>query len=169
MTPLVILLLFLVGMLLIAVEAFVIPGFGVPGLAGAAIVFYAAISAWTQLNPIWGVLLGGVALFATLGLVVWIPRTRVGRRLTLHESISSTTTYDADATRAGVVVGQRGITSTALKPSGYAMFGDSRVEVRSDGEWISQDTEIVVTRFRDGRVFVEAPQEGQAEAAETES
>lgn len=168
MTYLVIFGLFIVGMLLIAVEVFFVPGFSVPGIAGIAIVVYAAYYAWTELEPLWGLGLGGVALIVSLGFFLHMPRSRIGRRLTLDSSISGTTTYDEDAQRAGVGVGQLGTTVTDLRPSGFAMFGTSRVEVRTSGEFIPKGSDVEVLQKRDGRVFVEQvePDEGSEEPAD---
>ena len=156
-TILLILGLFLVGMILLALEAFVIPGFGVTGISGVLIIIYTAVRAWTDLNPAWGLTLGFVALVASLSLVFWVPKSRVGRRLTLNAEIDGLSGYGEDAKRAGIAVGQRGVTSTPLRPSGFALFGDSRVEVRSDGDWLDSDIEIEVVALKDGKVFVDVP------------
>ncbi len=166
MTELAIFGIFMAGAVLIAVEAFVIPGFGAPGILGAVIVGYAAFRAWTDIGALWGIVLGAAAMFGTLFLVVWVPKSRMGQRLTLKESINATTTYDDEAKRAGVTEGSVGTTSTELKPSGFAIFGEDRVEVRSDGEFIDRDAHVVVTHLRDGKVFVE-PYEEPADAAES--
>lgn len=158
-TILLVLGLFLVGMILLALEAFVIPGFGVTGIAGVLVIIYTAIRAWSDLNPAWGVTLGFLALIASLSLVVWVPKSRVGRRLTLHAEMDGVSGYGEDAKRAGVAVGQRGVTSTPLRPSGFALFGDSRVEVRSDGDWLGGDVEIEVVALKDGKVFVDVPED----------
>ena len=147
---------FLVGMLLIAAEAFIIPGFGLPGLLGAIAVVWAAVEAWVELSPVWGLMLGGSALFVSLAFVVWLPKTRVGKRFTLRNVVDGTTNYDADAKRAGIKVGQVGVVDTDLRPSGMTIFGEDRVEVRAEGnEWIERGRSVCVTRFKDGKVFVE--------------
>ncbi|MBN1946862.1 MAG: hypothetical protein JW797_14405 [Bradymonadales bacterium] len=151
--------LFLLGMVLIAAEAFIIPGFGITGVIGAALVAVSAIYAWSSLNPILGLTLGGVALVLSLGFFLVMPRTRLGQRLTLKEAISEGSGYGDDARRAGIQVGQRGITATDLKPSGFALFDEARIEVRSDGEWLNRDTEVVVTELKDGKVIVTLPED----------
>jgi membrane-bound serine protease (ClpP class) len=163
--------LFVIGMLLVALEAFVIPGFGLPGILGAGILVWAAISAWDTLGPLWGMLFALISLLITVSMVVWIPKTRVGQRLTLRDRMTGTPGYDDEAKRAGVSVGATGSALTDLKPSGFALFGDDRVEVRSDGEWIDSGSPVVVTRMRDGRVFVErnGASEVATSAADTQS
>lgn len=148
--------LFIIGILLIALEAFVIPGFGLPGLIGGAIVVYAALQAWTEHDPVWGITLGGLALLISIAFLVWVPNSRMGKRFTLKTSITETTAYDAEAKRAGVAIGHKGVTSTHLRPSGFALFGEERVEVRTVGEYVASDQPIIVTNFKNGKVFVEA-------------
>jgi len=151
--------LYLVGMLLIAVEAFVIPGFGVTGVVGAAVVAFSAVYAWSNMNPFLGLVLGVVALIISLWFFIAIPRTRLGRRLTLKEAIREDSGYGDDVRRAGIQIGQRGRTQTELKPSGFALFNEDRIEVRTGGEWLGRDTEVVVIEIKDGKVVVSVPEE----------
>jgi membrane-bound ClpP family serine protease len=76
--------------------------------------------------------------------------------LTLKKAMTGTSGYDQDAKRAGLAIGERGTASTPLKPSGYGMFGESRVEVHSGGEFIEPKTPIVVVELAAGKVLVEA-------------
>jgi membrane-bound serine protease (ClpP class) len=152
---LIILGLFLVGLMLLALEAFVIPGFGITGVAGALVVIYASVQAWIDLGPAWGATLVIFSVLATTGLLFWLPRSRLGKRVTLHEAITEVAGYGDDAIRAGVTVGSQGTTQTELRPSGFAVFGDHRIEVRSSGEWLDRQITVKITEMRDGKVFVE--------------
>ena len=160
----VILGLFLVGMLLVALEAFVIPGFGLPGILGAGTIIFAAVLAWTKHEPVYGIVLGGLALVISLVFLVWVPHSRVGRRLTLKSAITETTGYDEEARRAGLAVGDRGVTTTQLRPTGFTLFREERIEVRTEGEFIDRDRAVVVIHFKDGKVFVEAAEENETSA-----
>ena len=160
----VILGLFLVGMLLVALEAFVIPGFGLPGIAGAGIIVFAAMTAWTKHDPMFGIAIGGLALVISLVFLFLVPKTRMGRRLTLKSKITETTGYDEEAKRAGLAVGDCGVTATQLRPSGFANFREDRVEVRTEGEFIDRDRAVVILFFKDGKVFVEAAEGDESSA-----
>lgn len=147
--------LFLVGVLLLAVEAFVIPGFGVTGILGIGVIGYASYVAWTEHDPLLGTTIAVIALVLAMGFLIWVPRSRMGKSLTLNTAITETTSYDEEAKRAGIAVGNRGRAATQLRPSGFAQFGEHRVEVRTEGEFIEVESELVVTKFKDGKVFVE--------------
>lgn len=150
-----ILALFVVGMILVALEVLVLPGL-VTGLLGALIIAITSIWAWSDLGPAWGLTLIVAGLTLSLGLFILMPRTRMGRRLILTNRMGpGEAGYDEDARRAGVTVGQLGTTATPLRPSGFALFGESRVEVRTEGEWLDRDARIEVIRLKDGKVWVE--------------
>jgi membrane-bound serine protease (ClpP class) len=53
-----------------------------------------------------------------------------------------------------VQVGVTGISLSFLRPSGKARFGDSVVDVISEGEYLEKGSEIVVSRIRGNRVIV---------------
>ena len=52
------------------------------------------------------------------------------------------------------MVGQRGSTLSALRPSGTARFGDQRVSVVTDGEFIAKDTQVEIVSAEGFRVVV---------------
>jgi membrane-bound serine protease (ClpP class) len=161
--------LFLVGMMLIAVEALVIPGFGLAGIAGMLMVGFTIYHAWSELGAGWGVTLAVTALLGSVALVLWVPHSRLGKGLRLTTAMDGLAAYDHDAKRAGIGPGSRGQTVTQLRPSGFAMFGDSRVEVRSDGDYVASGVPVQVVALKDGKVFVEIAETAEPELIADES
>ena len=53
-----------------------------------------------------------------------------------------------------VAVGTVGIAVTRLNPIGRAKFGNVSIEVKSDGEFIDAQQEIVIDYFDDEKVIV---------------
>jgi membrane-bound serine protease (ClpP class) len=53
-----------------------------------------------------------------------------------------------------VDVGATGVTASALRPSGKAMFGDKYVDVVSDGAYIDHGTPVEVIRIAGNRIIV---------------
>ena len=53
-----------------------------------------------------------------------------------------------------IKVGDSGISVSRLAPSGKAIFNDEYFEVHTNGEFIDQETNILVTHFLDNKVFV---------------
>jgi membrane-bound serine protease (ClpP class) len=166
----VVIALMVVGFLLLGAEVFVIPGFGVAGVLGILSLGSGVAIAWAS----WG---GGAGLTLLLGslagtalFVVLFFKSRVGNRLVLGSSLEDTHALsDADKR----LIGQRGVAVTMLRPSGVAEFGDERVEVETDGDYIARGSPVLVTAMTMGRVVVElAPDASEAstgagEATET--
>jgi len=53
-------------------------------------------------------------------------------------------------------VGQKGTSLTALRPNGKARFGEQRIEVFSQGPYISKKTAIVIIKISSRKIIVKA-------------
>lgn len=145
----------ILGLALMVFEMFT-PGMGVPGILGfclliAAIVLRAdtfANGAFTLAIIL--VLLGAAAFFVfrsfKKGVLSRSP-------IILKESIGEKSTSLSDADMQ-LLVGQEGIALTALRPSGNAVFGERRLDVVSEGEFIAKGAKIVIIRVEGLRVLV---------------
>jgi membrane-bound ClpP family serine protease len=51
-------------------------------------------------------------------------------------------------------IGDLGVTLSSLKPYGKALFGDSEVEVRSNGEFLEENTNVIIVNIESSRIFV---------------
>ncbi|MBN1946861.1 MAG: nodulation protein NfeD [Bradymonadales bacterium] len=160
--------LFLAGAVLLGIELFVIPGFGIVGVLGLV-----AIAASLVLSLI-GLDLGRIELSAvglrealirvgvsfaitilgTVLLMRYIPKTRVGRRLVLAESLAQGPSLPRADQEEEISIGQTGVALTALRPFGRGKFGHRRIEVVSDGEMIARGTPIRVVRIAGQRIEV---------------
>ncbi len=159
------LLLIAAGIVLVAVEVFVIPGFGVAGVAGAL-----ALGAGIMLSLVgiaatpaeWGQAAGVLSLSLLVGIIIaWallrkLPKT--GRFTKTGLMLGGTTDresgYLSQPSRADLI-GSVGIALTDLRPSGAARFGEERVDVVSDSSWISAGTPVRVVRAEGYRHVVE--------------
>jgi membrane-bound serine protease (ClpP class) len=147
----IVVLLFVVGVVLVALEAFVLPGFGVPGVFGAAALLGAAATAWLKLGPMEGVF-SLLASVGTLALLAWyLPRSKVGQALVLSEVQRGTAVSLPPQVRQGL----EGVAVTALRPAGLAEFADLTVDVVSDGLFVEPGTRLRVKRVEGSRVVVE--------------
>ncbi|MCA9531348.1 MAG: hypothetical protein KC543_14565 [Myxococcales bacterium] len=161
MTPVAIVILLVVGLTLLGLELFVIPGFGVTGVLGLAALGVGTALAYTDLGPVWGMLSGLLSLAIVVAAVIIIPRTRVGRRMVFEQSSRDVRAYPTHA----VSEGQRGVTVTPLRPTGVARFGAQEVDVVSDGEYIDLGVWVLVVRLEGARVVVEPEAEQTSESA----
>jgi len=164
--------LILVGVVLLAVEALVIPGFGVAGVLGIGVLAYAIFRVFQES---WLTVLGTSTVLAGLmlaGLLWFLPYSRLAGRLRLATRIGRSPD-DPVATpgRAGERVDLEGAVGTALtdlRPAGLARFGDERVDVVTLGDFIVAGTAVRVARVEGNRVTVRThprPTEAPADAA----
>jgi membrane-bound serine protease (ClpP class) len=135
------------GMVLMVAEVAVIPGFGVAGVASAALLAGAVVLAWQRFGIIWGVgaLLGAAA--ATGAVLLIVPRTRAGRALVLSTALKPPVS-------AAATVGQEGVSVTALRPAGAAEFAGKRLDVVTDGVFLEAGRPIRVVAVEGARVVV---------------
>lgn len=151
-------LLLVVGVALLAVEIFVIPGFGVIGVLGLLCVAGAAATAWLVLGATYGMAAvgGGVA---TSGLMFWLlPKTRAARAMVLEASHRGT----AAAPDLRGLTHQHGRALTPLRPAGTAEIADRTVDVVTDGVYVEAGTAVRVVQVAGTRVVVQpiAAEEG---------
>lgn len=152
-------LLFVAGIGLLAAEVFVIPGFGVAGIAGLTIIFgslilimlnnnnfdfspvsYSAIYK-SSISALFG-LFGALILLVVGGSKLL--KSRSFRKLTLQTEQRSEEGYTANFTRE-VLIGQPGIAFTVLRPSGKVLINGQVYDAATRGDYIDKDTPIVVS------------------------
>ena len=146
------LIIFGVGLVLVGVEIFLIPGFGFFGLIGGL-----GILAGLYLS-----LLGGLPTapdFTKAGLVIsttvvliavsaWVLiRTLPGSSRLSRSGIFLTERMDRSigfesAARRPELIGKLGTAITDLRPSGTALFDDERLDVVSESSWIMEGTPV---------------------------
>ncbi|WP_047815374.1 NfeD family protein [Rhodopirellula islandica] len=166
--------LFLAGILFIAAEIFVIPGFGVAGISGLALSLGALVMAsrrftlpeneiqWTSLAAdmmtVMGAFLGFLVCLAVMAKYLGeIPGLS---RLTLRPQVMVAADGGASATLVSgpawqrVEVGDTGAAMSPLRPSGKVQFGDDAVDVVTEGDYIDPGTEVRVVGKQGARVTV---------------
>jgi membrane-bound serine protease (ClpP class) len=142
----------ILGIVLLAFEILVIPGFGVVGVLGALSTLAGGVLAWTRLGPLWGVLAIATSAAAALGMIWIFPRTPMGKKFLLQESQAG---LRAPADDLAALVGLAGETITPLRPAGTARIGERRVDVVTDGLYLEPGSPIRVARVEGARVVVE--------------
>jgi len=162
------LLLALVGVLLLALELLVIPGFGIAGIAGILAIFAGLVL--SMLGPgdtpqfimeatvrvIFSVL---IALVASLGLMRLLPKLPFGRRLVLDTELKAGEGFASPPETDVQWLGKTGRATSPLHPSGIAEIDGHRLDVISEGELIDAGTLIQVVRVDSNRIVVHAVSE----------
>ena len=165
-------LLFIGGLAALALELFVIPGFGLFGIAGLLMLLVSVVLAsQTFIWPTTSAQLGEVAsnlfwvscmaLGGMIGLLFMhkqIESSPVFRWVTLQpggvEELRELEEREATAHREHLL-GQQGLTTTRLNPSGKAQFGRDIVAVVGTGTMIGEGVPVRVVEVRGNLVLVE--------------
>jgi membrane-bound serine protease (ClpP class) len=169
------LILFVVGLALLAVEIFVLPGFGAAGISGLVIIGLSLVFSMQdfvipRVDWEWGLMgrnvlvviisllaaVTGIAAIALLG-----PRTKLFDRITLNTQISETASEGGGWTNDGGVasdyktlLGKTGTAVTTLRPIGKAELDGEIYQVEADGAFVEDGTEIKVTKIQGNIIIV---------------
>ncbi len=164
------LLLFAGGIACIALEVFVLPGFGVFGIGGGVMVLLSIVLASQtfifprnayQLEQVPGSLFSMVAACSGVLAALWFMRRFLAESRIFGQLMLTPPSEEADLDHLeamvdwGYLLGKRGTTTTQLTPSGKAQFGDDVVNVISDGLVVPKDTAVQVVQVRGNNVMVE--------------
>ena len=172
--------LFVVGILLLMVEIFVLPGFGIAGFLGITCIL-AGLFGMLIKNPpdklpwpqdaiawydfTWGVvgLAGGFIGFVVLAwlLAKYVPKIEflsglilVPTTAKLGTEIEVSMTVSPESKTVTVNIGDLGEVVSILRPTGKAKFGDAIVDVVAEGDFLDKGTKIEIIEIHGNRVVV---------------
>lgn len=139
-----IILLFTIGLILLAAEVLV-PG-GILGIAGGVALFAGCVVSFIRLGASGGLIAVVIAMLAAF-VVFYIqfrvlPKTRIGKRFFLKREITATSTALQDSARD--LIGKAALSATVLSPSGYVTIDGKRYEAVSQSGQIAPGTELEV-------------------------
>ncbi len=147
----VIVALIVIGLIFLVLEILVVPGSTIVGVVGFILM---AIGIW-QTYLVYGsetghYVLGG-SIVLTLGALALSLRSKTWNRAMLHTEINSkTNVYEADKVKPG----DEGKAVSRLVPMGKALINDEYYEVRTSGEFVDQETEVIITKIEHNKIFV---------------
>ncbi|MBN2526563.1 MAG: nodulation protein NfeD [Deltaproteobacteria bacterium] len=163
-------ILFVAGVILLAVEIFVLPGFGIAGTLGILAIISALVLSLTSM-PIgvsWDIGMLGAALtrvmisvVVTIVLLVvafmTLPKTRLVKNTLVLDTANYSTAkggIEGDVIEKKIKVGTQGKSESYLRPAGIAIFDGNRVDVSSEGDFIPAGAPIEVVRIEGNHVIV---------------
>ena len=169
-------ILFLIGLVCLALELFVVPGFGVFGISGILLMLYSIVLAshtfvWPTHDYEYREL--GVTLLRLMGVLVgvgvgaavlarYFPSLPLFNRLILKpepwtpveaEEGGQRATSEGNETLA-YLMGETGRTTSPLRPAGKARFGGALIDVASAGGYVEADSLVEVIDVQGTRVIV---------------
>ncbi|MGL4772875.1 MAG: NfeD family protein [Clostridium sp.] len=147
-------ILLLIGFGLVFLEMHM-PGFGVPGVAGAICLILAVVLTAENFNQVLvmslgilvvlGIMLALVMMFFTKGKL-FKPLILADEQKKEHGYISSS---DLD-----YLLGKKGVTITDLRPTGALDIDGVKFDVISDGEYILKGTNVEIYKVSGVKLFV---------------
>ncbi|MCL6100091.1 MAG: ATP-dependent Clp protease proteolytic subunit [Bacteroidetes bacterium] len=156
--------MFVVGVILLLIEIFVIPGFGIAGVLGILLMifglFLSLVSDFQMrdFSFLSMAIIQLASVFVATGVFIFLlskilPKTNVWNRLILHENIGGKSGYASKPTLEHLV-GAEGVALTDLRPAGAAIIDGNRIDVVTEGDYISHDAAIVVKSVEGSKVVV---------------
>jgi len=178
--------LFGVGVVLIGVEIFVTPGFGVLGITGilCCIVGLLAIVipnapdklpipetdlAWELFSDgVLAIMLAFIAATVAAALLARVlPATPVGTRLILAPPTGPAEPTGPDAPIRTVRVGDTGRVRGPCRPVGQVWIGENLLDAIAEGQFIAAGSEVRIVKIEGNRVVITPVDAGGAEAETT--
>jgi membrane-bound serine protease (ClpP class) len=165
-------LLFLLGLICIGVEVFVLPGFGFVGVSGILLMVIglglATVERMPQHSDDWWTLTSTLsqfgfgivfAVFMALVLARYLPKIPYANRLVLPSAGDNAEAGEDAAALPGVdqaiaLLGAIGTSATDLRPAGMARFGEQFVDVVTDGNFIPASARVQVIEVEGTRIVV---------------
>lgn len=152
MDILIIVSLIVAGLLLFAIEVFLIPGISIAGLASAGCILYANYYAFSTLGTVPGIITLVISALGVIAVTVWFMRSKTVDKLSLKKSID----YRPEPLKGLYLkAGDEGVAITRLALIGNAEFNGRIIEVRSSDGFIDEKCRIRVERILDGVVMVQ--------------
>ncbi len=162
-------LLFILGLVLLLAEIFIIPGFGVAGISGIALILVSIFLALLGSDPFLDMRSVSLAIIqlsssmvaALIGIFLlakFLPKTSAFSRLVLAETQTADKGFVSFPSDTNLI-GKTGVAFTTLRPGGTSLIDGKKVDVVADSEYIEKDKKIKVIRVEGIKVVVTAVKE----------
>ena len=151
----------ILGMILLILEAFVIPGFGLAGVSGLILVFgglyFSMISDIPYMSDYAA---AGAALSTIILLSIFFTvlsyktliKTKAFRRLTLQDDPSTEINLEVETDSS--LIGLSGTAVTVLRPSGKVEIDGTLYQAVSLGSYIEKNKKVVVKKIESNNIIV---------------
>jgi membrane-bound serine protease (ClpP class) len=164
------LLIIIIGIVLLASELFILPGFGILGLAGMAFIAVGMILSlqdfvlpkpefpWQKeliqenITMMFITLLGSFIL-----IVIFFKYLFPGLSKVISGPYLSATLSESKSNPEFSIplsIGDKGIVNKTLRPSGSVKFGENVYDVVTEGEFVDKNETVIITEIRGNRIIV---------------
>ena len=162
--------LFVLGIILIIIELFAFPGFGVCGISGIILAVVGLTMAMVgnfdgnvpTIRPddvLKSLLLVIISSSVSIGLCLWISSkfytaTIFGNRLSLTATQQTDEGFIAVDSELKQYIGRKGTAETVLRPSGKIVIDEHVIDARSVYGFIEKGTEVEIVDCEAGQLYV---------------
>lgn len=163
-------IIFVVGLLLMAVEIFILPGFGIAGILGSLFILsgltFALIDNSTFDFTLKGLdslaeplLLVSISITVSVLISIWITN-KIGHGKGFFRWIALTSAQNIEEGYLSVpqefsdIVGKSGIAATVLRPSGKIRIEGKTYDAIAEVGFIEQGEKVRVNRYESGQLYV---------------
>lgn len=151
-------IVFFVGVVLLVLEIFVIPGFGVAGISGLILTLGSLILVMLNNNLfdfsfvpaediVQAVAAAGIGLIGGMALMFYgglkFTESNAFKRIALQNKFDRTQGYTSNF-KSGTFIGKKGITYSVLRPSGKILIDDEIYDAYTRGNYIDKGVEVIV-------------------------
>lgn len=163
-------LLFIIGVVLIAVEIFALPGFGVAGISGIVLIIAGLTlslldNVGLDFRPVGfssiisAFFLVIISIFMAIVLSYLLTRSlftqnKLFGTLALDTTMVTTDGYTSSDRHYREMIGQTGIAHTILRPSGKVRIGNDVFDATALSGYIDKGEKIVVVKYETTQLFV---------------
>ncbi|MBN2175371.1 MAG: nodulation protein NfeD [Bacteroidales bacterium] len=162
-------ILFILGVVLLAIEIFAVPGFGIPGILG--IIFIVAGLTLSMIGNIGfdfeGIAFTGVikaffiviiAMFFSILISFYFSRKILTSTVFGHLALDSTQQKNDGFTSSdniySTMIGKEGVAYTILRPSGKVLIENDVFDATAEAGYIDKDSPIKVTGYQTSQLIV---------------
>ena len=168
-------LLFIAGLVLIAVEIFVIPGFGIAGISGIVLLVGGLTLSLVgnigfnfsniELNGLIKAFLTVIiaSFFALVGAYFLSMKLfagssgRVFKNLSLQDELTAESGYTSADSTMKSMIGHKGVAFTVLRPSGKIQIEDDIYDATAEMGYIEKGEEVEVVSYHNTQLIVNRP------------
>jgi len=165
-------LMFIIGLILIALEIFVVPGFGITGISGITLTFSGLVLSLVKnvnfsfdevkgndlliaLGTVFFGTVGGISLAIYLSQKLFTAETGRFAHMSLKEVMSLESGYLGVDPELLLLKGKNGVAITTLRPSGKIVIDGQTYDAMAVSGMIDKGTNIVVTKVEAAQLYVE--------------
>ena len=165
-------LLFVVGLILVGLEIFVIPGFGVAGISGIVLIVLSLALAMVDNTELWTwegklnlepilrpaglvIISATAAIFGSVWLVKKLYATRSFDHIALRQEMKASDGFTGVVSGLESLIGEEVIVFTDMRPSGKVKTGDGRIHEAAlkFGGYASKGESLRVVSAEQGRLY----------------